>query len=426
MVSSMLPVTIKVLALMVPFLVQGSLGHVCGCQAGGALCSGNNCCSKLGYCGVGIAWCGDGCQSGPCTSPASKSLGESPLCGSQAGGALCSHGACCSKYGYCGTGLDFCGTGCQNGCSETPPSPPSPSVDASPPAPSVDLSPPSPSVDPSPPPPPVDLSPPSLPVDPSPPPPPVDSSPPSSPVYLAPPAPPVDPLPPSGSCGKRLRSIVSESTFNSIFPNRDSLYTYNAFITAAAWYPSFGTTGDCTTRHREIAAYFAQVFHETAGLFFVEEVNKDDDYCSLNGIYPCAPGKKYFGRGPLQLSWNSNYKKFGDAIGLDLLNDPELVASDALVSFEASIWFWMSAQSPKPSCHDVMTGGYTPSSNDIANGRTATFGMTTFVINGGLECGTRATNPEANTKRLNLYESMCSTFGVSPGESSSCANMNPY
>jgi len=32
-------------------------------------CSGNECCSKWGYCGRTDAYCGKGCQSGPCKNP---------------------------------------------------------------------------------------------------------------------------------------------------------------------------------------------------------------------------------------------------------------------------------------------------------------------------------------------------------------------
>ncbi|RHY78061.1 hypothetical protein DYB30_012633 [Aphanomyces astaci] len=44
--------------------------------------------------------------------------------------------------------------------------------------------------------------------------------------------------------------------------------------------------------------------------------------------YPCAAGKQYFGRGPIQLSWNYNYEDFGKAVNLDLVVSPELVATD--------------------------------------------------------------------------------------------------
>nr|CAB3469079.1 unnamed protein product [Digitaria exilis] len=38
-------------------------------------------------------------------------------CGSQANGALCPNGQCCSKYGWCGTTSDYCTNGCQSQCS---------------------------------------------------------------------------------------------------------------------------------------------------------------------------------------------------------------------------------------------------------------------------------------------------------------------
>ncbi|KAG6545340.1 hypothetical protein Mapa_013189 [Marchantia paleacea] len=348
-VSSKSPMAILVLALVVPFLVQGSLAQVCGSQAGGALCSGSNCCSQYGYCGVGDAWCGAGCQSGPCTS------GTSGRCGKDFGNSVCSGGLCCSQYGYCGSTTEHCTTGCQSQCTSTTPSPP------------------------------------------------------------------------SGSCGTGVGGVVSQSTYNSIFPNKNAIYTYQNFITAAASFPTFGTTGDCTMRKKEIAAFFAQISHETSGLFYTEEINKAD-YCQASATYPCAPGKQYFGRGPMQLSWNYNYKQCGDsaAVSQDLLNNPDLVAQNGVISFKTALWFWMTAQSPKPSCHAVLTGGWTPSASDSSTGRTATFGMTTVIINGGLECGSGASNPSGNTSRMNLFSTMCSTFGVSPGSGTSCASMQPY
>ncbi|CAF4168142.1 unnamed protein product, partial [Rotaria sordida] len=59
------------------------------------------CLSKWGYCGTGSAYCGDGCQAGPCTGN---------------GGLACpDSNQCRSKWGYCGTGPDYCGDGCQAG-----------------------------------------------------------------------------------------------------------------------------------------------------------------------------------------------------------------------------------------------------------------------------------------------------------------------
>jgi len=38
----------------------------CGVQANGLMCPNNYCCSRYGFCGLSSAWCGAGCQSGPC------------------------------------------------------------------------------------------------------------------------------------------------------------------------------------------------------------------------------------------------------------------------------------------------------------------------------------------------------------------------
>ncbi|OAY24241.1 hypothetical protein MANES_18G145900v8 [Manihot esculenta] len=37
-------------------------------------------------------------------------------CGTQAGGAVCPVGLCCSKYGWCGITTDYCCNGCQSSC----------------------------------------------------------------------------------------------------------------------------------------------------------------------------------------------------------------------------------------------------------------------------------------------------------------------
>jgi chitinase len=42
--------------------------------------------------------------------------GSAEQCGSQAGGAVCPGGLCCSQFGWCGSTNDYCGTGCQSQC----------------------------------------------------------------------------------------------------------------------------------------------------------------------------------------------------------------------------------------------------------------------------------------------------------------------
>ncbi|KAG2315556.1 hypothetical protein Bca52824_018678 [Brassica carinata] len=157
-----------------------------------------------------------------------------------------------------------------------------------------------------------------------------------------------------------------------------SFYTYDAFITAAKSFPSFGNTGDLTTRKKEIAAFFGQTSHETTvwpgedtwGYCLKEDVDTSDPHCDSHNLeWPCAPGQSYYGRGPIMLSWNYNYGPCGRDIGVDLLHNPAIVSNERVISFKTALWFWMTPQTPKPSCHDVITDQWQPSDADIAAGR---------------------------------------------------------
>jgi len=50
-------------------------------------------------------------------------------------------------------------------------------------------------------------------------------------------------------------------------------------------------------------------------------------------------GAKYIGRGLIQLTGKENYKNCSDAIGVDLLNNPDLLAEPQYAALSAG-WFW--------------------------------------------------------------------------------------
>jgi chitinase len=113
-------------------------------------------------------------------------------------------------------------------------------------------------------------------------------------------------------------AIVSKALFDQIFPltQRNAFYTYDGFVQAATSYPQFATTGTCDQRKRDIAAFFANVSRETARLKYVEQIAKAA-YCDNTFTQgPCEPGKQYYGRGPIQISWNYNYYACGTCLGL--------------------------------------------------------------------------------------------------------------
>ncbi|KAG0554227.1 hypothetical protein KC19_12G074500 [Ceratodon purpureus] len=212
------------------------------------------------------------------------------------------------------------------------------------------------------------------------------------------------PAPPAGGSGG-WSSFVTKAVFESFFPDRVAFYTYEGLQAASvAPYAAFGTTGSLDDQKRELAAFLANVNQESGGLQFTVEQSPVGIYCQAdNTQYPCAPGKTYIGRGPIQLSWNYNYGACGAALGKDLLANPDQVAQDSATAYQTALWFWMT-QGP----HDAILKG--------------SFSGTIQAINGNLECGKLA-GTEAHNKMLNrvqYYKSFCQTLSVDPGADLEC------
>jgi chitinase len=203
--------------------------------------------------------------------------------------------------------------------------------------------------------------------------------------------------------------IVSRAQFEAIFPNRNPFYTYDGLVEAAGRYPAFAGTGTLETRRREAAAFLANVGHETGSLVYVEEINKGDYADYSPWFCPPAAGKRYFGRGPIQLSWNYNYCAASTAIFGDrevLRLDPDRVARESWLAWATALWFWTTQSGAGTmTAHTAMVQGHG-------------FGETIRTINGGLECGGR--NPGAVQSRINRYQDITSRLGVSMGSNTSC------
>ncbi|MEV3990005.1 glycoside hydrolase family 19 protein [Streptomyces sp. NPDC049837] len=203
--------------------------------------------------------------------------------------------------------------------------------------------------------------------------------------------------------------VVSEAQFNQMFPNRNSFYTYSGLTAALSAYPAFANTGSDTVKKQEAAAFLANVSHETGGLVHIVEQNTANypHYCDRNQPYGCPAGQAaYYGRGPIQLSWNFNYKAAGDALGIDLLNNPYRVEREAPIAWKTGLWYWNTQNGP---------GTMTPH-NAMVNG--AGFGQTIRSINGSLECDGK--NPAQVQSRINNYQRFTQILGVPTGSNLSC------
>ena len=199
--------------------------------------------------------------------------------------------------------------------------------------------------------------------------------------------------------------VVSEAQFDQMFPSRNSFYTYAGLVAALSSFPGFATTGGATVEAQEAAAFLANVDHETGGLVYINEIDQSGDYCAAES-YGCPAGTyAYYGRGPLQISWNFNYEAAGQAIGQDLLDNPNLVSSNAAISWESALWYWMTQNGGSSmSSHTAMVNG---------DG----FGDTIRAIN-DIECN--GGYPAEMQDRVNDYESFTSILGVSPGGNLTC------
>ena len=97
------------------------------------------------------------------------------------------------------------------------------------------------------------------------------------------------------------------------------------------------------TDKTERAMFLAQMHHESGGFNYREEIHDGSDYegSSVLGNTQSGDGKRFKGRGYIQLTGRANYKTYGDKIGVDLVNNPEL-AADPATAAKIAVAYWDS------------------------------------------------------------------------------------
>ncbi|KAG9400935.1 Chitinase 1 [Aphanomyces cochlioides] len=184
--------------------------------------------------------------------------------------------------------------------------------------------------------------------------------------------PPSSKLVAAGNSG--LANILPKSLFKQIFPNALPIYTYENLLANAAKYPGFANSGNSDVDRREVAASLGQVALETGNLQY--------------------------------LSWNYNYKDFGNTVGKNLVANPGLVASDGNLVWLSAMWFWNTDRG-SGNIHNVV-------------GQPGGFAKATNIINGALECGLHPSNPDSEKVRIAGFRTYCKLLRVSPGNNLSC------
>lgn len=110
------------------------------------------------------------------------------------------------------------------------------------------------------------------------------------------------------------------------------------------------------------AAWLAQIGHESGGFIYTRELwgptpaqqryerdfnsawppasktDRNQKPYELGNLHP-GDGKRYMGRGLIQVTGRANYRACGAALGVDLEASPELLQGDVLAARSAG-WFW--------------------------------------------------------------------------------------
>lgn len=266
---------------------------------------------------------------------------------------------------------------------------------------------------------------------------------------------------------RRVETLVSQAGFDFLFPLRAPQYTYTGFLQSFAKFPAIcatytdGRDSDAICR-RTLATMVAHFAQETGAhdvhsavpewrqaLVHVREMGWSEDRADgyagecnpdtwQGQTWPCGtftdgPNagrfKSYFGRGAKQLSYNYNYGPFSDAMFgtvRTLLDKPELVA-DTWLNLASAAFFYMYPQPPKPSMMHVIDGTWQPNAQDLANGLVPGFGVTTQIINGGVECGGSNEHLQSQN-RIRYFRAAAAHFGVDvPGnEVLGCKSMKQF
>ena len=146
------------------------------------------------------------------------------------------------------------------------------------------------------------------------------------------------PVTPTGPVPGPTTGGVSAAQLRAIMPNLSEADAnrHLPYLNAAM------AEGQINTPKRQ-AAFLSQLAHESGQLRYFEEIASGAAYEGRRDLGNTQPGDgvRFKGRGPIQLTGRSNYTAAGNALGLDLVNNPALAATPA-VGFRIAQWFWNS------------------------------------------------------------------------------------
>ncbi len=136
-----------------------------------------------------------------------------------------------------------------------------------------------------------------------------------------------------------MSDLISESQLRRMIPNAGSrLDAHLPYIVPAMVEGRIDTL-------RRIAAFLAQLAHESGEYRYMEEIwgptQAQLTYAhraDLGNVHP-GDGVKFKGHGPIQITGRDAHARCGAALGLDLIADPTLICRPEHAT-RSAVWFW--------------------------------------------------------------------------------------
>jgi len=129
---------------------------------------------------------------------------------------------------------------------------------------------------------------------------------------------------------------ITQQQLQTIMPHLDPGHAqiYLPYLNAAL------VEGEINTPVRA-AAFLGQISEESGELRWWHEFASGQEYEGRKDLGNTQPGDgpRFKGRGPIQLTGRANYTAAGADLGVDIVNDPDLVAGPQ-VGFRTTVWFW--------------------------------------------------------------------------------------
>ena len=169
-----------------------------------------------------------------------------------------------------------------------------------------------------------------------------------------------------GRLGVPADGIIGAGTLTALFAKMGAAPAIAAELGLAA-NVHFRTYGILNTGLR-LAHFMGQCSHESGGFRYMEEIASGAAYegrADLGNVQS-GDGKRFKGRGPIQLTGRANYRRVGRKIGIDLESHPDMVSHPSVGLLVGCVYWADRGLNAKADADDLL--GLTKAINGGVNG----------------------------------------------------------